>query len=193
MDYRGLDYETKVSIPTQQLFQQLKAQANTLFENTKQSAIELHDQVAESSLALYEHPVETATRWQNFTVERSNQLYANVSNEIIPTVQTRYQDLIFSISDYGTRSRQALQPLLDNPEQVTLQAFTKLNHEVDILVSQVTTISTASLAQLSEQAEKIISLLLKQPIQAMEAFYYNSLTALLNGYFEIVSSLLVSI
>jgi hypothetical protein len=54
-------------------------------------------------------------------------------------------------------------------------------------------VSSLVLNDLSSKADEIISLLIEQPIETMETLYYQTLTNLLNSYFDIVSSALVSL
>ncbi|OQK18438.1 hypothetical protein AU255_11655 [Methyloprofundus sedimenti] len=193
MSIEDLNYQAKIIAPTKQLYAQLSKQANELLAQAKESVLELHAKVAETGLEFYEHPIDTATRWQAEATEKGNQLYADFNDNILPAVKADYDQLIVTMIDYGLQSRQAFQVFLDNPEQITVEAFTALNQSIMFYLNKTLDISLVALKGVSDKADEIISLLIKQPMETMEAFYYQSLTALLNSYFDIVSSALVSL
>lgn len=193
MSIEDLDYQEKIIAPTKQLITQLSKQANELLAQAKESALELHDKIAEVGLEFYEHPVETATRWQAEATEKSNELYATFNDNILPAVKADYDQLIVTLVDYGLQSRQSLQVFLDNPEQITVEAFTALNQSLSTYIDNALNVSSLVLNDLSSKADEIISLLIEQPIETMETLYYQTLTNLLNSYFDIVSSALVSL
>ncbi|MCF7969616.1 MAG: hypothetical protein K9L22_00430 [Methylococcaceae bacterium] len=193
MSIEDLDYQAKIIAPSKQLYAQLSEQANELLAQAKESALELHAKVAETSLGFYEHPVETATRWQAEATEKGNQLYATFNDNILPAVKADYEQLIVTLVDYGLQSRQSFQVFLDNPEQMTVEAFTAFNQSLSAFIEHSLKVSSLMLNELSSKASEIISLLIEQPMETIEAFYYQSLTTLLNSYFDIVSSALVSL
>lgn len=193
MNAENIDYQTKVIFPTQQLYQQLSSQASELFEQTKESALELHAKVAKSGLQLYEHPTETATLWKEQAIDKSNELYATFNNDIAPVVKADYQQLIGTLADYGLQSQQSFQIFLDNPEKVTVEAFTTLNNALITFFEKSLDVSALMLDTITTKAEEIINLLIQQPIQTMEDIYYQTLSALLNSYFDIISSLISTV
>lgn len=188
-----MNYEAKIITPTQQLYQELSLQAGELFEQIKISAIELHQQVAESGIELYNHPTETATRWQAQASAKADEAYAVFNSEIVPVVKADYQQLINNVTDLGSRTQTALQFFIDNPEKVTVEAFSSFNHALIAILDKSISISAEMLNIITAQANKIISLLVEHPIETMENLYYESLATLLNGYYDIVSTMLVSI
>ncbi len=193
MSIKDLDYQAKVIAPTQQLYIQLSEQASVLFTQVKESAIDFHAKVSEMGLEIYEQPVETATRWQTEAVEKSNQLYVIVNDNILPAIKDDYDKIMISITDYGLQSYQSFQMFLDNPEKITVEAFTEFNQSLSTYLDKALDVSSIILNNLTNKADEIINLLIEQPIEAMKDFYYQSLTNLLNSYFDIISSVLVSI
>ncbi|NOQ16550.1 MAG: hypothetical protein GQ581_05785 [Methyloprofundus sp.] len=65
---------------------------------------------------------------------------------------------------------------MGNPEKVTVEAFSNLNHALIAILDKSMTLSAGVLNTITEQADKIISLLVEQPIETMENLYYESLT-----------------
>ncbi|MBE0471922.1 MAG: hypothetical protein IBX55_20740 [Methyloprofundus sp.] len=175
MSIENLDYQAKIIAPTQQLFEKISGQANELLAQAKQSALELHAKVADTGLEFYAHPTETATRWQAEAIEKGNQLYATFNDNILPAVKADYEQLIVTLVDYGVQSRQSFQVFLDNPEQITVEAFTAFNQGLMFYLNKTLDISLVALNELSDKADEIISLLIAQPLETMEAFYYQSL------------------
>lgn len=193
MSIEDLDYQAKVIVPTKQLYAQISEQANQLLAQAQESALELQAKIAESGLEFYDHPVDTASRWQAEVTEKTNQLYVNFNDTILPAVKADYDQLLVTLVDYGMQSRQSLQAFWDNPEQMTVEAFTAVNQGFMFYLNKTLDISLIALNNLTSKADEIINLLIEQPMETMEAFYYQSLTTLLNSYFDIVSSALVSL
>ncbi len=193
MSIEDLDYQAKVIVPTKQLYAQISEQANQLLAQAQESALELQAKIAESGLEFYDHPVDTATRWQAEATQKTNQLYTTFNDTILPAVKADYEQLIVTLVDYGMQSRQSLQAFLDNPEQMTVEAFTAVNQGFMFYLNKTLDISLIALNNLTNKADEIINLLIEQPMETMETFYYQSLTTLLNSYFDIVSSALVSL
>ena len=190
--HMNIDYENKIVIPTQQLYQSLSVQTNQLFEQIKNTAIELHEQVAQAGLELYNHPSETAIRWQAQVSTKADEAYATFNSEILPTVTANYHQLINNAADLNSRAQDALQFFINNPEKVTMEAFSSLSQAITLIMDKSMNVSADMLSTLSTQADKIISLLLEQPIETMESIYYDSLTALLNGYYNTITAILTS-
>ncbi len=188
-----IDYQVKIITPTQQLYQKLNVQAGDLFEQAKESALELHTKVAQAGLEFYNHPTETAARWQAEASEKGSELYARFNNDMLPALKSDYQLLISNTKDYSTQAQEALQFFIDNPEKVTVEAFTAFNQALMAFINKTMNVSELLLDEITNQVNEIISLLIAQPMQTMEDIYYDSLTALLNGYFQLVSSLLTSV
>lgn len=193
MNTENLDYHAKVVAPSKQLYEQLSTQADEFIAQAKESALELHARVAESSLEFYQHPTETATRWQAIAVDKGNEYYATLNNEIIPKLQADYQHLASNVADYGIQSRQSFQFFIDHPEKVTVEAFSSLNQALITFLDRSMDVSAMILDNLSAKATEIINLLIEQPIETMENIYYESLASLLNSYFEVVSSLIATV
>lgn len=191
MNPETLDYQTKVVAPSQQLYQQLSMQAHDLYLQAKSSALQLHSDIAKSTLEFYQHPTETATRWQLQAIESGNKLYATFNNEIIPSVHADYQQLAINVANYAIQSRKSFQSFLDNPEKVTVETFTAFNQALIAFLDKTIDVSAEVLKEISATATEIINLLITQPVESMESFYYQTLTTLLNGYFNLISSFLV--
>ncbi|NOQ14619.1 MAG: hypothetical protein GQ583_09120 [Methyloprofundus sp.] len=189
----SLNYEEKIIAPTKELYQQLNLQVNELFQNMAVSANELHSRVAEMGLELYNNPSETASRWQVELTGKGNEIYAHAINDVMPAVKADYQHWVSVTTDYGTQLQMSVQYFMDNPELVTADAFNALNQGLMHFFEVSKNVSAQVLDDIRVQASEIIELLIDSPMQAMEGIYYDSLSGLLNSYFEVVSSLLVSL
>lgn len=188
----SLNYEEKIIAPTKELYQQLNLQANELFQNMLVSANELHSKVAEMGLELYNNPSETATRWQVELTDKGNEIYAHAINDMIPAVKADYQHWASVTADFGTQLQMSVQYFMDNPELVTADAFSALNQSLIHFFQISKNVSAQVLDDIGTQASEIIELLIDNPMQTMEGIYYDSLSVLLNSYFDVVSSLLLS-
>lgn len=192
MKNESLDYDAKIFAPTKELYQQLSQQATEVYDQVAISANELHVKIAETSLEFYEHPSETASRWQAELTDKSNELYAFVNNEVIPVAKADYQLLVSVATDYGVQTRDSVQFFIDNPRLVTVDAFTAMNQSLMQFFEASVDISAQALENIGAQANEIIGFLSDDPLQGIENLYYDSLSLLLNGYFDMVSSVLVS-
>jgi len=187
-----IDYEAKIIIPTRELYQELSTQAGELFSQAKHAALELHTKISELSMELYNHPIETTARWQAAATDKGNELYTLFNTKLIPEAKADYQYLVNITIDYGSQFRAAIQVFLDNPEAVTVKAFTLLNLGLMEFLNQSLHVSSTALNEITTKADKIITLLLDRPLQTIENIYYDSLSLLLNSYFDMVSSLINS-
>ena len=193
MKTESLNYEEKILVPTKELYQQLSQQASALFEQMSTSTAELHASISETSLEFYNHPTETSLRWKSELSNKTNELYAYVNNDVIPAAKMDYQHLLNTATDYSLQTKNAIQFFIDNPKLLTQEAFTAINQSVILFLDQSKITFTQVIQDINSQANEIIQFLTDQPLQGIENIYYDSLAGLLNGYFEIVSSLLVTV
>ena len=93
--------------------------------------------------------------------KKGNKVYTTFNNEIVPTVITNYQQLLISMTDYSTQAQEALQFFLDNPNKVTVEAFTSLNQALIVFINQSFDASALVLNSISNKASEIINLLIE--------------------------------
>ncbi|NOQ13131.1 MAG: hypothetical protein GQ583_01445 [Methyloprofundus sp.] len=192
MNKESLDYEIKIFAPTKELYQQLSQQANELFEHAVISTQEVHAKIAETGLEFYNHPSQTASRWQTELSGKSDELYTFVNDNVIPAAKADYQHLISVATDYGVQARESIQFFIDNPKLVTVETFSRFNQGLIHFFDSSMNVSTQVLNDIGAQAGEIIDFLSNDPLQGIESLYYDSLSVLLNSYFDVVSSLLLS-
>ena len=213
---RQLDLDNKLILPTTKLYSQVSFQLNALYQDIHSALISAHSAVATAAKQVYEHPVETLTAWYEQAVHSGTALYAQVQNSVLPV----YQDWQLKVNMGKGKTGQYLQAFWDNPEQVTLAAIEPVTRYASAVTEQserywqlfmenpeqfmVTALApvTVSLASFGEQAEAVLiskyyaltdvfNLLLAQPAATLQASYRNALAALLDVYFDVISSLLV--
>lgn len=213
---RQLDLENKLVLPTTQLYGQVSFQLKALYHDIRSVLTEAHSVVASAAKQVYEHPVETLTAWYDQAAYTGGTLYAQVQAVVLPI----YQDWQVQMNAGKEKSGQYLQAFWDSPEQVTLSTFEPVTRYVTTVAEQsgrywqmfldnpeqfMTTALgpvTGYLASLSEDAEAVLissyyaladlfSLLMAQPSATLQALYRNTLSALLDVYFDVISSLLV--
>ena len=212
---RQLDLENKLILPTTKLYSQVSFQFNALYQDIRSALIDTHNVVATAAKQVYEHPVETLTAWYEQTTHTGIALYAQVQNSVLPV----YQNWQVKVTTGRGKTVQFVQAFWDNPEQVTLATFEPVTRYAAVVTEQseqywqmfldnpeqfmATALAPVSnyLASLSENAEAVLisnyyvladlfSLLMAQPSTTLQTLYRNALSALLDVYFDAVSSLL---
>jgi len=193
MNASNINYDEKIITPTKELYQLLSQQANELFERAAISGNELHASIANASTEFYNTPVETSLRWKSEIADKGNEFYTYLNTDIIPSAQADYQQFMSTASDYNTQAQDAIQFFIDHPKMVTLDTFNTLNHGINVFIDSSINLSAKTIDALNLQVMNIIDFLSNQPIQGLENLYYESLSLLLNSYFNVVSSLLINV
>ncbi len=215
---RQLDLENKLILPTTKLYGQVSFQFNALYQDIRRVLIDVHSAIATTAKQVYEHPVATLTAWYEQAAYTSTALYTQVQTATSPI----YQDWQIKVNAGKEKTGQYLQAFWDNPEQVTLATFEPVTRYVTAVtersdrywqlfmdnpeqfMSNSLAPVTHYLASLSDNAEAFLisnyytlthlfSLLMTQPSSTLQALYRNTLSALLDAYFDIISSLLVMV
>ncbi|TAN65940.1 MAG: hypothetical protein EPN17_15410 [Methylobacter sp.] len=213
---RQLDLENKLILPTTQLYGQVSFQLNALYQDIRSVLIDAHSVVAAAAKQVYAHPVETLTAWYDQAAYTGGALYAQVQTAVLPV----YRDWQVQVNTGKEATGRYLQAFWDNPEQVAAATFEPVTQYVTSVATQsgqywqmfidnpeqftASALSPVSsyLASLSEDAEAVLissyyaladlfSVLMAQPSATLQALYRNTLSALLDVYFDVISSLLV--
>lgn len=216
LTFRQLDLENKLILPTQKLFSQVSFQLNSLYQDIRSALVDAHHFVATAAKQVYEQPLPTLTAWYEQAASGSRILYAQTQSTVLPI----YQDWQVKLEAGKEQAGQYWQAFWENPEQVTVAAFEPLTRYVAGVADQsgrywqafmedpeafMTTAFapiTAYLSAFSDEAEAVLtgsyyaladffSLLMAQPSATVQALYRNTLSSLLDIYFDLVSSLLV--
>ncbi len=212
---RQIDLENKLILPTAQLYNQVSFKVNALYQAIHNNLIDVHSRVATAAKQVYEHPVETLTALYEQTAYAGNTLYVEVQASALPV----YQNWQVKVNSGKEATGQYLQAFWDNPDQVALATIEPLTRYVtavgvqserywqllldnpEQLLTSALAPATGYLASLTQETEAVLissyyvlaelfSLLMKQPSVTLQALYHNTLSALLEAYFDIISSLL---
>ncbi|MDD5580970.1 MAG: hypothetical protein PHY16_17060 [Methylobacter sp.] len=213
---RQLDLENKLILPTAKLYNQVSFQMNALYQDIHRALTDAHRTIATAVRQVYEHPTETLTAWYEQAVYSGTALYAQTQAAVLPI----YRDWQAKVHTNKGNTGQFLHAFWDNPEQVTLATLEPVTRYVTAATEQserywqvfldnpeqfvVTALApiTHYLAAFGDNAQAalistyyaladLFSLLMTQPSVTLQAVYHNALSALLNIYFEVISSLLV--
>ncbi|MDO9105401.1 MAG: hypothetical protein Q7U57_10620 [Methylovulum sp.] len=216
LTFRQLDLENKLILPTKKLVSQVSFQLNSLYQDIRGVLIDAHSFVAAAAKQVYEQPVPTLAVWYEQAANSSKTWFAQVQGTVSPI----YQDWQIKLSASKEQARQYFQAFWDNPEQVTVAAFEPVTRYVmdiadqsgryweafmenpELFVSTAFAPITGYLGSLSDEGEAVMissyytladffSLLMAQPSATFQALYRNTLSSLLDVYFEVISSLLV--
>lgn len=213
---RQLDIENKIILPTTELVSQVNFQLKALYQDIRSVLLDAHQVVAITAKRIYDHPVETMTAWYEQGANAATVLYAQAQTVVKPV----YQNWQVQVNTSKENTTQYLRAFLDNPEQVTVATLEPVTRYVTAVTEKsgeywqmfianpeqfmVTALApvTAYLSTLTHDAEAVLlssyyaladlsSLLLAQPSLTVQVLYHNTLSALLDVYFDIISSLLV--
>ncbi|MDD5275895.1 MAG: hypothetical protein PHR16_07405 [Methylovulum sp.] len=213
---RQLDLENKLILPTRQLYNQVSWQLKTLYQAIRDLLIDVHSTVATLARQVYDQPVPTLTAWYEQAAQAGSIYYAQTEAVLMPV----YHDWQIKLSAGTEKTGQYLQALWDNPKQVattTLEPVTQyvvtaagqsaqylqqLLDDPELFVANALAPLSNYLSVFSEAAQatllssyyalaELSSQLIGQPSATLQAVYHNTLSALLEVYFEVISSLLV--
>jgi hypothetical protein len=215
---RELDVENKLILPTKTLYNQTTFQLNSLYQDISSALINAHDIVAIHTKQLYLNPTKTLSVWYDQATAMSTAYYTQAQAVVLPV----YENWQAKLNTSKEKVIQNFQVFWDNPEQVTVATFQLLTQYVtnateqssqylklfmdnpEQFLSSAFAPVTYYLSSLSDDAEAILissyyaladlsKLLLEQPSATIQSIYHNALSALLDTYFDIISSLLVTI
>lgn len=201
---RQFDFENKLILPTKELYTQLNFKFNALYENIHTILSDVHGYLAAAAKQFYDNPVETLTTWYDQASYTTNNLYAEVQSYVLPIHQNwgiklgkfwanPEQVTIATLEPIkrfaAENAEQYLQPFLDNPEQFLANAFAPVSDYLNVITGSAESILISSYYALLD----LFELLMEQPSEALRAIYQNSLSALLDVYYQAISSLLTMI
>lgn len=213
---RQLDLENKLVLPTTKLYGQVSFQLKALYQDIHDVLVNAHSVVATAAKQVYDHPVATLTAWYEQAAQTGTALYAQAQASVLPV----YQDWQVQANTGKQITGRYLQAFWEHPEQVTAATFEPVTRYVSGIAEQsgrhwqlfldnpeqfmAGTLApiTDYLSSLSAAAEatlissyyvvaELFGVLMAQPVAVLQALYRNSLSALLDVYFDIISSLLV--
>ena len=213
---RQLDLENKLILPTTKLYGQVSFQLKALYQDIHDVLINAHSVVATAAKQVYDHPVATLTAWYEQAAQTGTALYVQVQATVLPM----YQDWQVQVNTSKEEAGQYLQAFWANPEQVTVATFEPVTRYVAAVTEQserhwqlfldspeqfmagilapvtdyLTTLNAVAEAALVSSyyaLAELFNILMAQPVAALQALYRNSLSALLDVYFDVISSLLV--
>lgn len=198
-------------------YDQVNLQMNTLYRDVSNTAAEVQSSVAAIAKRIYEHPGETAAALYEQAGNKSTALYTEIQAEVQPV----YQHWQVNISTAKDKTVQSLQAFLDHPQEATLEVLKPvtsnaaaaseqaerylqlfMDNPEQFLVSAVA--PAANYLSLQTESAKtalintyyalgdMFGLLASQPTAALHAMYTKALSALLDVYFDVISSLLVT-
>ncbi|MDD2802507.1 MAG: hypothetical protein PHE96_13720 [Methylococcales bacterium] len=208
LNIKQLDIESKLIEPTSRLVAQLNAQLSSLYVETEAKLRELHMEIATLSKQAYEQPVETFTALYDQSVEECNEVYVLFREEVLPKAEVVCQQIAAKVSDAGDKTLAFGQALLDDPQATVVSSVDKISVSfntgldasqaiIDTISAQLTSWSSIAMQVTEENAlslyyaaGEILKLLLEQPWETVQALFYNTLSSLLDVYFQAVSSLI---
>ena len=185
-DLKPLDLESKVFLPTRELYSSVSLQLSELFRQIKVVLIDWHTEMAATAKQFYAHPVETTSQWYAQAVDQGAQMYALLNEVYLPKAEAVYEQSIAEAAQLGRQTGEFWQAFYDHP-QATVASLVEpvtnhANHALEV--------SEAYLISIYSAMVELFDLLLEQPSQTLEAVYQHVLAGLLDGYYQLISSLM---
>lgn len=131
-------------------------------------------------------PPNNDKKWYDHSVTAGNELYAKVTDEILPQAEVKYDEMLIVANDFVEKTQDSFNYIIENPEKVTTESIASLTESL----SSAGNISAELASGLQAKASEITSLLVEQPMQTIETAYTELLSTLLNQYFEIVTNII---
>ena len=186
LNRQQLDLDSKLIQPSQQVVAQLNAQIRALYIDIREQLLAFHADIAAAAKQVYEQPLPTMSAWYDQAVKSSQEFYALFQNEMVPSVTVTYQQVVADVTDAGLQAIQYGNTFWQDPEA----QVTALYEQLSTLLNSGLNVTEATLANLYDAMGDLLGLLLEQPGNTVQALYYNTMSALLDLYFSIVTTLL---
>ncbi len=186
LNRQQLDLDSKLIQPSQQVVAQLNAQIRALYIDIREQLLAFPADIAAAAKQVYEQPLPTMSVWYDQAVKSSQEFYALFQNEMVPSVTVTYQQVVADVTDAGLQAIQYGNTFWQDPEA----QVTALYEQLSTLLNSGLNVTEATLANLYDAMGDLLGLLLEQPGNTVQALYYNTMSALLDLYFSIVTTLL---
>jgi len=195
MNFEQLDLENRLYNPSKILYQQTSHQLFEFYGFSKSYLIDVHNAVATACLQLYKQPLETLNNWYWQTNQTATDIYLSFNQQWLPQATAYYQSLANNSNSFIIQAQTALTTFLDHPGQTA-----------NLLMDNLTVSANTSLATVSGYADDAILLLteflqnlsiiftaiIDEPLLALDHYFIAIVSSLLDGYYQIVTSLLIS-
>ncbi|MGR9115327.1 MAG: hypothetical protein ACU85E_06140 [Gammaproteobacteria bacterium] len=195
--FKPLDLENKLFLPSSKLYTQTMWKLNSVYQEIKEVLINFHDEVATEAGRFYQNPVETSAAWYQQAVEYSTRAYAYVAAQMWPQAEAGYRQVVADVTEFGQQTGEFWHAFYENPEEVTVSLVEPISMRFNSMVDASQAYMNASLETveayllgLYSASIELFKLLIEQPGNTITALYQNMLSALLDLYFDLVSSLL---
>jgi hypothetical protein len=204
-----------------QLYARLNSEWQSLYQKMSQTALNVRDSIATTAQQFYEHPGPTVTAWYQHAGNKGNALIAEAQTELQPIYQ-QWQTTLTAGKTKAEQAVDHLQTLLEHPQQAALSALEPvartaanasaqaehylqmfLAHPAEFIASMIAPLTAYIKSESAEAKAALIdtyyglvdmaNLIASQPGLMIHAFYNKTLAALLNVYYDVISSLLVTV
>jgi hypothetical protein len=203
-----LDIENKLILPTLKLYEQFEFKFSAIYQDIRSILIDIHAYLADVALQWYQHPLETFST-----------CYDRFENDVLPKADLLFQSWQIQAMTGADQAKQYIQVFWDNPQQTTLAALEPVSEYFGAITEQsnhywqsfldnpeqfmqeTMMVATNYLEAFSDHTEVVLissyyyllelfRILMEQPYSTLHALYANSLSRLLDTYYDLISSLL---
>ncbi|MGR9085830.1 MAG: hypothetical protein ACU841_02005 [Gammaproteobacteria bacterium] len=218
LNVQQLDLENKLYLPTAKLYSQVRFQLNALYRDVADALRDVRSVVESTAREIFDRPLETMTAWYEQAGNRGADLYSQTWDSVVPVYQNWHARIVTgkehtlqhlksfwnnpeqtiraalepvnrAVASASELAEKNLQLFLDNPEQYAASAMAPV---IDYL-STMTENSKAVLINSYSALVELLGMLIAQPSATLEAVYTNVLSALLDVYYAVISSLLATL
>lgn len=207
----ALDLDNKLILPTLQLYQKIEFKLSALYQDIRSILVDAHTYLADVALQWYKHPRESFTatydRFENDFLPKADAFYQHWEMQAMAGVDQveRYlqafwdnpeqttQAMLEPVSCYFASATEQTerywQSFIDNPEQFAVDAMAIATNYLASFTDSIEVILISSYYTLLE----LFQILMAQPSAALQALYANTLSRLLDTYYDLISSLLIMV
>jgi hypothetical protein len=180
-----VDLQSKLIQPSLQLYNQTLEQLKTSYDDAVTMVLDTHLSIAASTKQIYERPpMDTLTEWASVLQNSGNDFITLVKTDVLPKADGYYQQLVVSLVETSDKVKPVLQETWNNPKQA-LDFVSAATVNVFSQIKNVTTQNAEALMDLG-------NVFVIQPVETAQALYRNVLSATVDTYFDLVSSLLIT-
>lgn len=183
---KSLDFENKFYQPTLQLAIQIQNQINSIYHDIQQALTTWHGVLAVEAQRMYEVPGVTASEWYARMTGYGHVIYDTFTKELLPKAESVYEQEVAELGLLGQQLQEFWLAFYDDPETIATQWL----EPIAVNLNAAFNISQGYLLGMYSALIDLFNLLLEQPGATLTAVYQNTINALLNGYFELISTLL---
>ena len=183
---KPIDIQSKIINPSLHLYQQTSEKIQTFYVDSINNLLEFHNKLSIFSKDVYSSPItDIFNNFYDLIKKYSVDLTTFLKIDINQNIDFYYQKFLFTVSEKLDYFKFYFQENINNPKRL----IDYTNNFLESITSQLKNYLT----RISEELAELSNLLSTQPVETLQAIYRNIMSVTADTYFEIISSLLISV